>query len=95
MVATYQKKPVRILAAQLTHSSVNDVKEFAGLWFEMLPPEERGSDGVVAKVYDVLHATWVGVKFGQWIIKGIEGEFYPCDNDVFWNSYERIYIEGQ
>ncbi len=26
----------------------------------------------------------------DWIIKGIKGEFYPCKNDVFEQSYERV-----
>ena len=27
---------------------------------------------------------------GDWIIKGIKGEFYPCKNDVFEQSYEPV-----
>jgi len=41
-----------------------------------------GDDGrVVAVVYDYLHKTWVGVKAGQWVLRGTEGEFYPCADD--------------
>lgn len=25
---------------------------------------------------------------GDWIIKGVKGEFYPCKNDIFWETYE-------
>jgi hypothetical protein len=28
----------------------------------------------------------VGV--GDWIIKGVKGEFYPCKNDIFLQTYE-------
>ena len=38
-------------------------------------PDIRG------EVFDKLHSTWVGVKVGQWIMKGTEGEFYPCADD--------------
>lgn len=31
-------------------------------------------------------AMWVSV--GDWIIKGVKGEFYPCKPDVFEASYE-------
>ena len=34
-----------------------------------------------AEVWDKLHSIWVGVKDGQWIMKGSEGEFYPCVDD--------------
>ena len=27
---------------------------------------------------------------GDWIIKGVENEFYPCKNSVFEKTYERI-----
>ena len=27
---------------------------------------------------------------GDWIIKGIKGEFYPCKPDIFEDSYERV-----
>lgn len=41
-----------------------------------------------AEVYDYLHDTWVGVTKGQWIIRGMKGEFYPCDDEVFTSKYE-------
>lgn len=27
---------------------------------------------------------------GDWIIKGVRGEFYPCKPDIFEASYERV-----
>lgn len=27
---------------------------------------------------------------GDWIIKGIAGEFYPCKPDIFENTYEEV-----
>lgn len=27
---------------------------------------------------------------GDWIIRGIQGEFYPCKPDIFADSYEEI-----
>jgi hypothetical protein len=27
---------------------------------------------------------------GDWIIKGIQGEFYPCKNEIFLESYEPV-----
>lgn len=27
---------------------------------------------------------------GDWIIKGIAGEFYPCKNDIFIATYETV-----
>jgi hypothetical protein len=27
---------------------------------------------------------------GDWIIKGVQGEFYPCKSDIFEATYERV-----
>lgn len=27
---------------------------------------------------------------GDWIIKGVKGEFYPCSNEVFEQSYDKV-----
>lgn len=43
-----------------------------------------------AQVYDVLHATWIAVKTGQWIVRGAKGEFYPCDDETFHWKYEEV-----
>lgn len=46
--------------------------------------------GITAVVWDYLHSTWVGVRPGNYIIKGMKGEFYPCDAQVFEAKYEPI-----
>ena len=28
---------------------------------------------------------------GDWIIKGVNGEFYPCKPDIFEKTYEAVY----
>lgn len=30
-------------------------------------------------------------RVGDWIIKGIKGEFYPCKPDIFESTYEEVY----
>ena len=30
------------------------------------------------------------VCFGDWIVKGIHGEFYPCKPDIFYKTYEEV-----
>lgn len=29
-------------------------------------------------------------KLGDWIIKGVNGEFYPCKPDIFEKTYEEV-----
>ena len=30
------------------------------------------------------------VKHGDWIIRGVKGELYPCKPDIFEATYERV-----
>jgi hypothetical protein len=32
---------------------------------------------------------------GDWIIRGIKGEFYPCKPDIFTATYERVEDDRQ
>jgi hypothetical protein len=89
--AKFRKKPVVIEAIQFHGSNVSDVREFTGtLFFAVVYPPDRDDPEVVAEVWDKLHSTWVGVKLDQWIIKGVQGEFYPCDEQVFEDTYEPV-----
>jgi hypothetical protein len=38
---------------------------------------------------DTLEGTMLA-QVGDWIIKGLAGEFYPCKNEIFKNSYEQV-----
>jgi hypothetical protein len=31
---------------------------------------------------------------GWWIIKGIQGEFYPCQPDIFAETYDAVNVDG-
>ena len=79
----YRKKPVVIEAMQFdgTDSSVD--------W--LLPQLMAGDIG---RTHNKLFIkTLEGVMeadFGDWNIKGIKGEFYPCKPDIFEMTYEKI-----
>lgn len=88
----FRKRPVVIEAVQWTGDNVSDVRVLTGpAHFDAVDPEDRGDDpDITAQVLDVLHSTWVGVKTGQWVIKGVKGEFYPIDPDVLAETYEAV-----
>ena len=35
------------------------------------------------------------ISIGDYIIKGVKGEFYPCKPDVFEMTYERVADDGK
>ena len=90
-MAKYCKKPVVIEAIQFTGNNFGELQGFTDGKFSEVYIEDRSDDPeIVAEVFDVLHSTWVGVKLNDWIIQGIQGEFYPCDAGVFEATYERV-----
>jgi hypothetical protein len=78
-------------AIQYTGQNHEEIRAFTGTaMFIPVDPEDRVEDPeITAQVMDALHSTWVGVKDGQWVIRGIRGEFYPCDHGVFLETYEQ------
>lgn len=74
----YRKKPVVIEAAQYTRNGLEAEK--VAKWCG----GEQTNDGLVVhtKEGDML------ADYGDWIIKGVEGEFYPCKPSIFEKTYE-------
>jgi hypothetical protein len=97
----YRTKEFEIEAVLFTGENWQEVSDFAGLQdpdakyptsnFAML--DEPLGD-LIAQVWDYLHQTWVFVKAGQYIIKGMKNEFYPCDPEVFEAKYEPVLASG-
>ena len=48
-----------------------------------------GQPAEVHGIIDTLEGEYI-VCPGDWIIKGIKGEFYPCKPDVFEETYEPV-----
>ena len=85
----FRKKPVEIEAMQWTGDNLAEIVEWAGDKFDALDEEYRDEDPeATAQIFDELHSTWVLVYDGHWIIKGLKGEFYPCNAEVFEETYE-------
>ena len=96
----YRKKPVVIEARQLigTNVEMNDVY----MWVESLAQgsfdpyaDELPGSGVSIDPATgfMLIATLEGVrtaKPGDYIIRGVQGEFYPCKPDIFEQTYEPV-----
>lgn len=81
MVKRYVKKPVVIEALQYTGNNKDEIDKFVG--DKVLQYEE---DGVIIKT---LEGHYKG-SVGDYIIKGVEGEFYPCKQDIFHKTYDLV-----
>ena len=96
MIQKYRKKPVVIEAVQWVSSNIAEVEDFVG---KNLKTEWIGGAGYEAGVtpplIDLIIPTLEGdmrASYGDYIIKGVNGEFYPCKPDIFKKTYEKAGI---
>lgn len=92
-MTTFRKIPVEIEAVRWTGSNESELESFTSSNFVVNDSEDRAQSGdpeATASVFDRLHSTWVLVYDGDWIIRGVQGEFYPCRPDVFAATYVEV-----
>ena len=87
MIRKFRKKPVEIEAVQ---------------WLGCNDKNQETCTAIVAWIESFGGSSWIQGDFlgirtlegdmqanpGDWIIKGISGEFYPCKSGIFTDSYE-------
>ncbi len=88
-----RKKPVVVEAIQWKGNNLLELREFVGKelienYIDLRYPETNGItkqlDGIEIHTLEGNHM----VTPGDYIIKGIKGEFYPCKPDIFEKTYE-------
>ena len=89
----YRKKPVVIEAVQWNGRNLEEIKEFVGdsLIYEIF--DFAWNIGKYTPVVYMEIKTLEGnhkCSQGDYIIKGVQGEFYPCKADIFEQTYERV-----
>lgn len=86
-MAKYRKKPVVIEAIQWKREKdINRIIEWLG---DNLIQEERDGCCVVGTWVKTLEGKMI-VSYGDYIIQGVNGEFYPCKPDIFEKTYEKV-----
>lgn len=88
----YRKKPVIIEAIQFTDSDerVQELIEFTHGNFTPHGDLEHYAYAVIQTLEGDHRAD-----IGDYIIKGVQGEFYPCKPDIFNTAYEAVEEEGE
>lgn len=95
----YRKKPVVIEAIQLTgeDSNIKNVLEFIGQTIDLRHSVSkdkfteycdivRSDNGLTIKTLEGR----MKASIGDYIIKGVSNEFYPCKPDIFALTYENV-----
>ena len=87
----YRKKPVIIEAIQWTGLNLEEIKSFVGesLQYDIVDTAWEVGKGTpnVNMIIKTLEGDHICTK-GDFIIKGVKGEFYPCKADIFYETYE-------
>ena len=95
-IQTFRKKPVTIQALQYTGDNLAEVLAFTGKhpkWHDYFTSFEHyeefvKNDDMIFKI-KTLEGTMKAVP-GDWIIREVNGEHYPCKPDIFEKTYEVV-----
>lgn len=92
-IKTYRKKPVEILAVIWTGENLIEITEFTqGCKVDPMHPHWDDYVGIVSEKGLSIHTLEGEMKasIGDYIIKGVAGECYPCKPDIFIKTYEEV-----
>ena len=79
----YRKKPVEIDAIRWDGENINEIFEFCQTAYT-----DYGTGHREVKIQTLEGPMSASV--GDYIIKGVKGEFYPCKPDIFEMTYEKV-----
>lgn len=89
----YRKKPVVVDAIQWTGYNLSEITQFVGdkLKYTICDTAWKAGKGapvIMNMRIETLEGEHIVTK-GDYIIKGVKGEFYPCKPDIFEQTYEK------
>lgn len=85
MIQKYRKKPVVIEAVKWAGNNEDEIVKFCGRDKINLGSGRHGWYLTIKTLEG-----WMYANIGDYIIKGVKGEFYPCEPDIFKLTYERV-----
>ena len=84
----YKKKPVIVDAWQWLGKTPGDARNFHDIndlpWWNV--GARKGMTGMIIPTLEGDHIA----QTGDWIIKGVSGEYYPCKPNIFEMTYEPV-----
>jgi hypothetical protein len=86
----YVKKPVSVEAIQIPTSRPTAREYYE--WSKTAPTWVHDHDIWMTEeglVIPTLEGNML-CRWGNWLLKGVKGELYPCDNEIFQETYEPL-----
>lgn len=84
----FRKKPVTIEAWQVNSLDYDEMCAIVA-WCKGTAVGAEELDGSYVMTIDTLEGT-MHVAPGDWVIRGVRGEFYPCKPEIFEATYEPV-----
>ena len=98
----YVKRRIPVEAIQVLPDNHDEVLKFVGTYDSSdkvgdsieEPYVRFGNSQHAHSVLDRLHDAWIPFEYGDWIIRGVQGELYPHKGDLFPQVYEEYTDEA-
>lgn len=81
----FRKKPVVVEAMQFTNDTKNQIFNF--VCCNRYADFDNNHNPIL--IIETLEGDMV-TSLGDWVIKGVDGEFYPCKPGIFEKTYEKV-----
>ena len=81
MINKYVKKPVVVEAIKYDGTNKVEIQEFMDRYLD----DTQDGQLKIETLEGIMLAN-----VGDYIIKGVSGEFYPCKPDIFEKTYEKV-----
>lgn len=87
-ILKFRKKPVEIEALRYRKGMpFQELRAFVPATRSIITTNAKGQ--VIGLELETLE-NWLIATDGDWIIKGVQGEFYPCKPEIFKKTYEAV-----
>ncbi len=89
-IEKFVKKPVEIDAVNFDGSDklLKKLEQLWGMEYQVV----KNPEGIVRKITITTDSGEMLLNMGDWIIRGVKGEIYPCNAEVFDLTYEKAKI---
>lgn len=94
----YRKKPVVIEAIQWNGLNLTEIMDFVGKDLIVETYDAGYQAGATPLAIGLKIRTLEGdmnISISDYVINGVQGEFYPCKPDIFEQTYELVAKDGE
>lgn len=93
-MAKFRKKPVEIEAIQYNNLNKEEIENFVGYELRSVIDSQHYDQGLPIPPTRFLYINTLEgemqVNPGDYVIRGVKGEFYPCKPDIFEATYDKV-----